>query len=79
MPELGRKLVIPVGREGSRMQIAVVESFSTAHAQCLDCYDREYATVKLDDGAYTISSACEAEASEYALVDEILKRKNGAA
>ena len=72
MPEQQQRLVIPIGRQGAKMQIAFVDSLEMADVGVGGFCDREYAKVMMYDGTYTFSSACEVSAGEYAKVREIL-------
>ena len=69
---LQQKLVIPVGRDGRNMQIALVDNLEMADVSVGGMCDREFARVTLEMGDYTFSSACEASVEEYAKVRQIL-------
>lgn len=65
-------LIVPIGRQGCAMQIALVSDFTLATVAVSDVYGREFARLQLGDGCYTTSSACEVDAAEYAHVRRIL-------
>lgn len=67
-----QQLIVPIGRQGHAMQIALVSDFSLASVAVSDDYGREFARLQLGDGCYTTSSACEVDAAEYARVRQLL-------
>lgn len=68
-----QRLVIPIGRQGSTMQIAFVDNLATVHVTVDTLCGREYARGNHVDGHYAFSSACEAPASDTARVLDILE------
>lgn len=67
-----KRIVIPIGRQDKKMQIALVDNLEMADVSVGGLCEREFARVVLSDGTYTFSSACEVSAGEYAKVREIL-------
>ena len=67
-----QQLIVPIGRQGHAMQIALVSDFSLASVAVSDEYGREFARLQLGDGCYTTSSACEVGVADYANVRRIL-------
>ncbi len=55
-----QRLVIPIGRQGFRLQVALVDDFSVADLD-LDVaadYGREFWRITTRDGSYSMSAAC---------------------
>lgn len=55
-----QRLVIPIGRQGVRLQVALVDDFSIANLD-LDVaadYGREFGRMTTRDGIYSMSAAC---------------------
>ena len=67
-----KRIVIPIGRTGSQMQIATVDDFRVVDVEISPFCGREFARGMLRDGFYTLSSVCEVSDAEYAAVREIL-------
>lgn len=61
-----QRLVIPIGRQGVRLQVVLVDDFSVADLD-LDVaadYGREFGRLQLRDGSYSMSAACLASAEQ---------------
>ena len=67
-----QQLIVPIGRQGHAMQIALVSDFSVATVAVSDEYGREFARLQLPTGCFTTSSACEVGVADYANVRRIL-------
>ncbi|MBO5905344.1 MAG: hypothetical protein J6Q84_02870 [Kiritimatiellae bacterium] len=71
-----KRIVAVIGRQGEHVQLAFLEELAVGKA--VEMHGREVASVDTDSGMYTVSAAVPANASDAAIVMDIVNGKRWA-